>query len=1037
MGSNHRPTRRIPLCLSLCLTAMLLLVLLSPLLPLPRAVAQQPDGLLYASDYQEDEATGWSLQSSQDGAWVVDAGALNGYGHVWAVYEKGFHWGESGIYTYRIRFAYLEGGLNVNLQVGETGRYAIELQDMDGRLHVGLLREYPSREFVEVIAPRDTGYALTDRPDGFAVEVRAGENRIEVTLEGHDHNPALTFKEPDPLPPGTLAFETYENSATQITKVEVWGPAQQPAALPDLAIADAAWRHDADSGLIELDLRVRNLGKGESGPTGVYAELMPAEIGITEPLPALGPGQDTELVIQFELPQNLLGEAVTVFIDLDPEQRVVESNEENNATELRGRVAAPEPTATPQLPTATPVPPPPPTPRPDDRDEGFRIPPLVLIAGGVVGAVGLVAIGILIRALRARKVQPEPEPGRGPEEVRPVAAPVPPVRLLRIWLSEGATGTGAVLGDGQALQAGALYTLHLQVQQRGAQDQGPIASDAAARQHLRVVLFSPETDFRFSRETVSLTIPTRGSGNQIGYPVRAQQAGHRRLRACIYHGNVLLQSAVLEADVADSGQAQQAASAISRVTDYVASSDLGQPEGLTQPTLSIFTNRGSDGTHWIGLFAEGERTPEALQKGMVHTFGARELASMAGRLRSLLTEIQGRSRYNYAEPGSVPDEARVDRLERDLAKLAQGGHDLYNALFFSRLGAAERADALLDFDKLLRDPGIIAVARCRAESTTIPWAALYGHHLDANTDLQLCGVFKEQLLTGSTLLDQPTACRAQAGCPLRADIGDTVCPLGFWGFLHEVEQPLQQVTPTSVDEVPPQLVGGAYRQAATIDLVPGDDLRIVIAYYPRLPAVGQHLSELQTLGNSCGAQIQTEDRRAEIVGTMLRQGGFHLGYFYCHAEAQDNVVRLKLGPADQPGTIAAADLDPRWRLNWRGKPHPLIVLNACETVAMVPERVGELMLQLRFLGSSGVIGTEIEVRTELASEVGARLMKAMLDRRSVGEAFTGLRLGLLAEGNPLGLAYTLHAPAGLHIHTPSDCAWCRTHIQGHVPGPAA
>ena len=275
MGSNHRPTRRIPLCLSLCLTAMLLLVLLSPLLPLPRAVAQQPDGLLYASDFQKDEGTGWSLQSSQDGAWVVDAGALNGYGHVWAVYEKGFHWGESGIYTYRIRFAYLEGGLNVNLQVGETGRYAIELQDMDGRLHVGLLREYPSREFVEVIAPRDTGYALADRPDGFAVEVRAGENRIEVTLEGHDHNPTLTFKEPDPLPPGTLAFETYENSATQITKVEVWGPAQQPVALPDLGIADAAWRHDADSGLIELDLRVRNLGKGESGPTGVYAELMP------------------------------------------------------------------------------------------------------------------------------------------------------------------------------------------------------------------------------------------------------------------------------------------------------------------------------------------------------------------------------------------------------------------------------------------------------------------------------------------------------------------------------------------------------------------------------------------------------------------------------------------------------------------------------------------------------------------------------------------------------------------------------------------
>ena len=580
----------------------------------------------------------------------------------------------------------------------------------------------------------------------------------------------------------------------------------------------------------------------------------------------------------------------------------------------------------------------------------------------------------------------------------------------------------------------AVFHMHLQVQQRGTGDLGPVApADAAARQQLRVVLFSPETDFRFSSENVSLAVPEQGNSNQIGYPVRAERAGRRRLRACIYHGNVLLQSAVLEADVVDAGQARVAASDISRVTDYVASSDLGRLADLAQPTLSIFTNRAADGTHWIGLFAEGGHVPASLQKGLMHTFGAHELASMAGRLRSLLTEIQGRSRYNYTESGSLPDGARVDRLERDLVKLAQGGRDLYNALFFSRMGANERAEALLDFDELLRDPGVIAVARCRAEAATIPWAALYSLHLDTNSSPRLCNVFKRQVFTGRALLDQPAACRAQDACPLRSDGSGTVCPFGFWGFLHQVEQPLQQVTPTPVDEVPRELTGEAYRQSSTIERAPGDSLELAIAYYPRLPGVGQHLNDLQALGQLHGAAVQTEDERSEIVDTMLRQGGFHLGYFYCHGEAQDNVVRLKLGPADQPGTIGAADLDPRWRLNWRGKPHPLVVLNACESVAMVPERVGELMLQLRFLGSSGVVGTEIEVRTELASEVGERLVGGLLNGGSVGEAFADLRLGLLAQGNPLGLAYTFHALADLHIHTPGDCAWCRTHVRREVP----
>jgi hypothetical protein len=459
--------------------------------------------------------------------------------------------------------------------------------------------------------------------------------------------------------------------------------------------------------------------------------------------------------------------------------------------------------------------------------------------------------------------------------------------------------------------------------------------------------------------------------------------------------------------------------------------DLRALDSLPQPTVSLFTNQASDGSHWIGLFAQGGTAPESFRSGMLHTFGPQELASAAGELRTLLTDIQGRARYHYAESSSVDPHHRVERMERDLVRLATRGRGLYNALFFSRLGADERADALLQFQELLQEPGIISVARCRSDITSIPWAALYDLYLDTNAPLELCAVFKQQLLVGRDLLDHPDTCRAQASCPLRDD-GRMVCPFGFWGFLHQVEQPLQQVTPTPVDEVPAELRSEAYEQSSTIERIPGDEVELAVAYYPRLPQVEEHLNELHALARGGRVQVRAQDERDEIVRDMLRPGGSHLYYFYCHGEADGSLMRLKLGPADHPGYLAAADLDPSWRRNWRGKPRSLVILNACETVAVVPERVGELMLQLRFLGSGGVVGTEIKVRTELAREVGTRLVQGILDGSSVGEAFLDIRRQLLRQFNPLGLAYTYHAPATLHLHTPEDCAWCRSRLRGRT-----
>jgi hypothetical protein len=699
-----------------------------------------------------------------------------------------------------------------------------------------------------------------------------------------------------------------------------------------------------------------------------------------------------------------------VAVDLG--RRVEESNERNNSVQATVET---EPILldTPETPT-----------RPPENGGGFDGDGLFLVVGGAVLALALGAL--VYRLVRGPRDESGPEPEREPEEPSPPVIPPPPVRLLRIWLSEGATGEGDVLSDRYPLQVGALYTLHLQVQPRGTQGEAAESSEKGRGKRLRVVLFSPQTDFGFVPEAVFTILPEEGASSEVHYPIRVQRGGHLKLRVGVYYGNVLLQSALLEAEVQGGQGRGLTRPAVARVTDYVASLDLRALGQLPQPKLSLFTNRASDGSHWIGLFAVGGSASPYFRQGMLHTFGPGELASAAERLRALLTEIQGRGRYRFEGTGSV------EQLERDLVRLATQGRGLYNGLFFSRLGADARADALLHFQELLREPGVISVARCRADATSIPWAALYDLYLDTHAPLELCGVFKEQLRRGEDLLDDPATCRVQGGCPLHNDDGRSVCPFGFWGFLHQVEQPLQQVTPTTVDEVPPQLRSEAYEQSCVIERASGEEVEVAVAYYPRLPQVEEHLRDLQALAHRGQMEVQAEDERERVVKAMLRRGGFHLYYFYCHGEVEGNLVRLKLGPANRPGYVGAADLDPRWRLNWRDKPRPLVILNACETVAMVPERAGELMLQLRFLGSGGVVGTEIEVRTELAREVGVRLVESILEGRSLGEAFLDLRRQLLREGNPLGLAYTYHAPAGLHLHAPEGCAWCRSRLKGRT-----
>ena len=104
-----------------------------------------------------------------------------------------------------------------------------------------------------------------------------------------------------------------------------------------------------------------------------------------------------------------------------------------------------------------------------------------------------------------------------------------------------------------------------------------------------------------------------------------------------------------------------------------------------------------------------------------------------------------------------------------------------------------------------------------------------------------------------------------------------------------------------------------------------------------------------------------------------------------------------------------------------------MVLNACDSLALVPEVIHGFLGKLRGLGACGVIGTEITVWTTLARPFGLSVLGAFLRGDSLGEAILDARRDLLRRFNPLGLAYTPHAPATLHLHDPTACPWCSSH----------
>lgn len=409
-----------------------------------------------------------------------------------------------------------------------------------------------------------------------------------------------------------------------------------------------------------------------------------------------------------------------------------------------------------------------------------------------------------------------------------------------------------------------------------------------------------------------------------------------------------------------------------------------------------------------------------------------------------LTEVEARAlgrkkSYNFGADGD-PNRGNAQHFETSLKDLAVIGWRIFSDLIPTDDDQRER------LTKLLKQGCNIQVAHVFLEKV-IPWAGVYDRLYDADkqeideqpADHKVClaclpddegkmpsdpcGKHADCLLHPDRL-----QARQQAGEPAISS-ETVVCPFHFWGFRNSIEVP-----PHSVDD-PSKPEAKEFRE-----ILNGPGAHIVSGFHQGLELQQDHATALVDLFNRLGAATWDRADQRDRLLKLLKSTDVDVIYFFCHAREKtttsDDVLEFWDGRLDgnqNPvlGRISSSQLDtkPPW------DHHPLVILNGCQTVGFTSEAVSPFVKTLvRRRKAAGVLGTEVPVWEQLASEVALRFLEEFLTGTTAGESLLTVRRRLLSKLNPLGLLYTLYAFGGLKLRSPYPRAQIAAKGKDDSPG---
>jgi predicted acylesterase/phospholipase RssA len=463
--------------------------------------------------------------------------------------------------------------------------------------------------------------------------------------------------------------------------------------------------------------------------------------------------------------------------------------------------------------------------------------------------------------------------------------------------------------------------------------------------------------------------------------------GKATVRCTVYHANNAIQSAIIQLLVADG---DSYAGAQRAEIDYSLSRHFTGIDRLPSRRLNILTNEGQGGSHTIVVKTTDKVIPVDLADAAVGDI----LKAVRESLRRITLGSNGEDAERDSENGKPTPE-----FVEDLKALALLGSFFWSAIL------PRQADRLY-LDEHLGQTTTIQVSR--VTKAAFPWAVVYDIPRELQASWELCSLLASWEDARGELGSYPNACPYEQEHHI-----NVLCPFGFWGFKHIIEQPPsvhQGVLKTAIPVADrAQLVLG-------LSLALNEELR------------DNHLTQLaETLGDR--VRISSCDSR-EYLQKALAEPALQLVYFYCHGkwgllgETSLRVPYLEIGRSDQvgPNDFAAWAKDGKWsRDHWKDV-SPLVFINGCETAELTPEGIVNFVEALAGMNAAGVIGTEVSVSQRLAGEIGERFFGQLTGRASedsraqtVGVALHRTRLDLLRQGNIAGLIYTAFCSTDLSL----------------------
>jgi len=533
-----------------------------------------------------------------------------------------------------------------------------------------------------------------------------------------------------------------------------------------------------------------------------------------------------------------------------------------------------------------------------------------------------------------------------------------------------------------------------------------------------------------------LWLPREGPTERLYFPVVPKgTSGVSRLRVTLYHNQDVIQSYRVAAvtiagdslpppDVRCKLLARALDLAPEKVKDVAFFSRLEYSTGSFQDVAARSAEPSRRTLSIVVNDCDNDTVVTVKGPGL---FSARILpdSDVPQRVQDLRKRLQDTSDYTFKDGSKgyafgaqgAPNGGTPAQLNDALMSLALPGWRL-----FDKLVLEEQREELDRF--LSSDGATIHVAHILRDKV-IPWNLLYDRAYDANKRKDADGnpvahavctaalPKSDGTLPAAGCFENPDCLLhgyPQKRCTDSADktlLPETViCPRRFWGFRHVIEVPPQQVPP-----------GGA-GTSMPVGIPVAGKARIIAGVNCTLSLYDEHVKQIEALsGKFTALWIGPEFDRDRII-ELLKDRDLSVIYFYCHAAGGvgSNLTDPELqfqGPEDKVvGVITPDELS--YRLKWSR--NPLVFLNGCGTVGYTPESLTPFIKKLvDDRGASGIVGTEVPVWEQLASEIARRFFEMFLDGQPAGLALLLARRQILAQSNPLGLVYTLYAPADLKL----------------------